>query len=287
MIKHVKKIAIQGIEASFHHEAANSFFGNNYKLICCKNFNKTAEKVHLGEADYAVIAIENAIVGALLPNYNLIRDYNLRVVGEVYLPIRLHLMGLRKDFNLNSINHVISHPIAIRQSQEYLDTLPEHIEITEKFDTAGCAKLISSEQLTDTLALANKQAAELYNLEIIKEDVQTNKVNFTRFLILQKEENYQPGIANKATVSFQVGSGIGSLAAVLNTLATYHINLTKIQSTPVLGKPHKDNFFVDMIWKNQHEFDAAIGKVSRHIYNLTILGEYKQDENFNHIKSTL
>src|SRR5690606_27612090 len=196
-----KRIAIQGIKASFHEEAAFKFFGTDIETVECNSFKETFQKMKAGEADYIVMAIENSIAGSLLPNYSLLKEYNYPVIGEVYLHIQLHLMGL-PGIKFEDIKNVTSHPIAIRQCGEFLDDYPQ-LKVTESSDTAACAKRIKDEQLKDTAAIANSLAAEMYGLEILEKRIETNKKNYTRFLILadHEEEIKNP---NKASVSFQV-----------------------------------------------------------------------------------
>lgn len=278
------KISIQGIKGSFHEEAAQRYFGTEIETLECLSFRETCSKLHSGKADYAVMAIENALAGSLLPNYNLIRDFNLRIVGEVYLPIKLNLL-VYNGTPIESIKRVISHPIAIQQCQEFLEEHP-HIEVIEKADTAACAKAVSDGKLEDTAAIANKEAAKIYGLNTLFKSIETNKKNYTRFLVLVTENNYKenPSNVNKATLSFHCGDSVGSLSKALNIFTENNINLTKIQNTPVIGKPHKDNFFVDLIWNSYTDFEKALIHLTKIVSNLTILGEYKQDENFNLIK---
>lgn len=278
------KVSIQGIKGSFHEEAAQRYFGDQLETIECLSFRETCSKLHSGKADYAIMAIENALAGSLLPNYNLIRDFNLRIVGEVYLPIKLNLL-VYNGTPIENIKRVISHPIAIQQCQEFLEEHP-HLEVIEKADTAACAKTVSDGKLEDTAAIANKEAAKIYGLNTLYKSIETNKKNYTRFLVLLTEDKYKenPSNVNKATLSFHCGDSVGSLAKALNIFTENNINLTKIQNTPVIGKPHKDNFFVDLIWNAYADFEKALINLTKIVSNLTILGEYKQDENFNLIK---
>jgi len=180
------RVAIQGIKASFHEEAAFKFFGKDIQTIECNSFKQTCDVLENGDADFVVMAIENSIAGSLLPNYTLIREYNFAVVGEVYLAIQLHLMAL-PGVKFEDIKYATSHPIAIRQCVDFFEDYPQ-IQIIEGNDTAACAKRIKEEQLTDTVAIANTLAAELYELNVIERRIESNKKNFTRFLILQRDK---------------------------------------------------------------------------------------------------
>src|SRR3954465_12735457 len=181
------RVAIQGIRASFHEEAAFRHFGEDIITVECNSFKETFEALKNGEADYVVMAIENSIAGSILPNYSLLLSYSFPVIGEVYLPIQLHLMAL-PGVKFEQIKYVTSHPIALRQCVDFFDEYP-HLKIVESSDTAACAKRIRDEQLTDTVAIANSLAATLYGLDVLERRIESNKKNFTRFLILTTHEN--------------------------------------------------------------------------------------------------
>jgi prephenate dehydratase len=270
-----KRVAIQGIRASFHEEAAFKFFGTDIETIECDSFKQTCEVLKNKKADYVVMAIENSIAGSLLPNYTLLREYNFSIVGEVYLAIQLHLLAL-PGVKFKDIKYVQSHPIAIRQCSDFFDEFP-HLQVIESSDTAACAKKIREENLTDTVAIANLLAAKLYDLQVMERRIESNKKNFTRFLILA-DKPIGNTEANKASLSFQVGNSVGSLAEVLNIFSEHKINLSKIQSMPVLGKRNEYNFYVDIEWKNQSDYDSAIRKVLKYTINFTIMGEYQKND---------
>ena len=205
----------------------------------------------------------------------MLREYNFSIVGEVYLAIQLHLLAL-PGVKFEDVKFVQSHPIAIRQCSDFFEEFP-HLNVVESSDTAACAKKIREENLTDTVAIANLLAAKLYDLEVMERRIESNKKNFTRFLILANKplENVE---VNKASLSFQVGNSVGSLADVLNIFATHKINLSKIQSMPVLGKRNEYNFYVDIEWKNQADYDSAIRQVLKHTINFNIMGEYVKND---------
>ncbi|WP_291401069.1 prephenate dehydratase [Daejeonella sp.] len=270
-----KRVAIQGIRASFHEEAAFKFFGTDIEAVECNSFKQTCEELKNKKADFVVMAIENSIAGSLLPNYTLLREYNFTIVGEVYLAIQLHLLAL-PGVKFKDIKYVQSHPIAIRQCSDFFDEFP-HLQVIESSDTAACAKKIREENLTDTVAIANQLAAKLYDLQVMERRIESNKKNFTRFLILA-DKPIGSTESNKASLSFQVGNSVGSLAEVLNIFSEHKINLSKIQSMPVLGKRNEYNFYVDIEWKNQSDYDLAIRKVLKHTVNFTIMGEYLKND---------
>ncbi len=275
-MKKAIRVAIQGIKASFHEEAAFKFFGKDIETIECNSFKKTCEVLEKGEADYVVMAIENSIAGSLLPNYTLIRDYNFSICGEVYLSIQLHLMAL-PGVKFEDIKFVTSHPIAIRQCIDFFDEYP-HLKVVESVDTAACAKKISEEKLADTVAIANTLAAELYGLNIIERRIESNKKNYTRFLILKKDITEEVKPINKASICFQVSNQVGALSKVLNIFAENDVNLTKIQSMPVLGKRNEYYFYVDIEWKSMESYDTVIRKTLKYTVNFNIMGEYTKND---------
>ncbi|BAU53768.1 prephenate dehydratase [Mucilaginibacter gotjawali] len=276
-MKHDKpRVAIQGIRASFHEEAALKYFGENIHTIECNSFKQTFEALQNKEADYVVMAIENSIAGSILPNYSLLLSYAFPVVGEIYLPIQLHLMAL-PGVKFEDIKYVTSHPIAIRQCVDFFDEYP-HLNIVESNDTAACAKRIRDEQLTDTVAIANTLAARLYGLDVLERRIESNKKNFTRFLILTHHENVTKKQPNKASLCFQVSNKVGSLAKVLNIFAEEGVNMSKIQSMPILGKRNEYNFYVDIEWEEQRNYDTAIRQILKYTHNFNILGEYQRHE---------
>ncbi|HJP63551.1 MAG TPA: prephenate dehydratase, partial [Mucilaginibacter sp.] len=250
------RVAIQGIRASFHEEAAFLHFGEDIQTIECNSFKQTFEALQNRDADYVVMAIENSIAGSILPNYSLMMSYNFPVVGEVYLPIQLHLLAL-PGVKFEDIKYVTSHPIAIRQCVDFFDEYP-HLKVVESSDTAACAKRIRDEELTDTVAIANTLAAKLYQLDIMERRIESNKKNFTRFLILTHHENVEKKDNDKASLCFQVSNQVGALAKVLQIFAEQNINMSKIQSMPVLGKRNEYNFYVDVEWDNSKQYDTAI-----------------------------
>jgi len=270
------RVAIQGIRASFHEEAAFKYFGEDIETIECNSFKQTFEALQNKEADYVVMAIENSIAGSILPNYTLMMGYGFPIVGEVYIPIQLHLLAL-PGVKFEDVKYVTSHPIAIRQCVDFFDEYP-HLQMVESSDTAACAKRIREEQLTDTVAIANTLAANLYGLEVLERRIESNKRNFTRFLIITNHENNVKGTPNKASLCFEVSNKVGSLAKVLNIFAEQNLNMSKIQSMPVLGKPTEYNFYVDVEWRESRQYDNAIKQILKYTHNFNILGEYEKFE---------
>ena len=269
------RVAIQGIATSFHEVAALAHFEGPIDTIECLTFHALCETLKNDSADYAVMAIENSIAGSILPNYFLLQEYHFSIVGELYLPIHMHLLAL-PGVKMKDIKSIESHPMAIRQCSEFLHRL-EGVEIKESDDTALSAKKIKEKKLKDTAAIANEQAAKKFGLNIIERRIETHKKNFTRFLILTKKVSH--GVdSNKASLSFEVANEAGSLANVLTSFKENNINLTKIQSIPIIGKPREYSIHVDVEWKRRKNYDVALHQVLRQTRNLNVLGEYKKSE---------
>lgn len=267
------RVAIQGIATSFHEVAALTYFDQPIETIECLSFHKLCEALKSGKADVAVMAIENSIAGSILPNYFLLQDYHFSIVGELYLPIHMHLLAL-PGVKLEDITSIESHPMAIRQCSEFLFSL-KGVEIRESDDTAVSAKRVKDFKLKDTAAIANEYAAKKFGLNILEKRIETNKKNFTRFLILNRRAN--PKVeSNKASLSFEVANHVGSLADALTTFKEHSINLSKIQSIPIIGRPSEYSIHVDVEWKKRKDYDSAVRDVLRQVKNLNILGEYKK-----------
>ncbi len=270
----MKRIAVQGIAGSFHEEAALKYFKEEIEVVECKSFTSVCELIDDDKVDIAVMAIENSIAGSLLKNYQLIRDYHLRIIGEVYIHIQMNLM-VKPGVKTKDITDIYSHPIAIQQSLEYIESHFPNAKLHEALDTAGSAKKIAEDNLVNAAAIGNLRSAELYKLEVLDTGVETNKRNYTRFLILSKHGNLTKE-SNKASICFEVGHFHGALAKVLNTFAENKINLTKIQSVPKIGKPNEYTFHVDIEWDNSENYDKAIHQVLKSASSLSILGEYER-----------
>jgi prephenate dehydratase len=267
------RVAIQGISASFHEVAAFTFFDESIETVECLSFHELCESLENGTSDFAVMAIENSIAGSILPNYFLLQSYHFNIIGELYLPIHMHLLAL-PGVKLEDIRTIESHPMAIRQCTEYIHSL-NNVEVRESDDTALSAKRVNELKLRNTAAIANEQAAKKFGLEILEKRIETNKKNFTRFLVLSKKSNAVED-SNKASLSFEVANEVGSLAETLMTFKTNNINLTKIQSIPILGKPSEYSIHIDVEWKKRKNYDDAMRTVLRQVKNLNVLGEYKK-----------
>tara|TARA_B100000767_G_C19763997_1_gene536565 strand:+ start:287 stop:1114 length:828 start_codon:yes stop_codon:yes gene_type:complete len=269
-----KIIAIQGAEGSNHHKVARDFYGSNIELKECMSFDALVAHLLEGSATDGVMAIENTIAGSIIPNYALIDSNNLHIVGEEYLNIHHHLMALPGQ-TIKSIKEVWSHPMALLQCKEFFKKYP-HIKLVEDVDTAEVAKRIAKENIKGIAAIAPKIAAEIFGLQVLEDDIQTIKDNSTRFVIVQTQlpTHSIEGI-NKASLKFELSHKRGSLAAVLNVLSDCKMNLTKIQSLPVIETPWKYSFFVDITFDDYTEYQKLVKIIDIMAEDFKILGTYK------------
>ncbi len=279
----VSRVAIQGVSGAFHEIASRNYFKDRQlEIVQCITFNDLFDALLFGEADYGVIAIENSLVGSIIPNYALLSDSKLKVLGEVFLRIEQNLMVLKGE-KLEDIKEIYSHPMALEQCLDFLNPLRRSgVRILDAEDTALSAKRITDDQLKGVAAIASDLAAEMYGLEIINRGIETNKKNFTRFLVISSEENYlahkKEAKKNKASLCFRLPDEEGILSQVLSVLAFYKINLSKIQSLPVVGVEWEYLFYVDLAFSNYTKYKQALVAITPLTRELTILGEYQKGE---------
>jgi prephenate dehydratase len=272
----IMKVAIQGGDASFHDIVAIHLFSEKAERVKCASFKELCQSLVSGQSDFAVMAIENTIAGSILPNYALIRSYGLKIIAEIKLRIILNLMALPGQ-KIENLVKVKSHYMALMQCAEFLSKYP-NASIEEYYDTADAAKDIATRKLVGEAAIAPKYAAQLYHLELLAEGIETYKENFTRFLVLARPDYIYTGEKNKASLSFQLSDDVGSLAHVLTELERLGINLSKIQSLPLLGDPFKYSFYIDCEWATGIDFELALSQLQRMTNNLVVLGIYKKGE---------
>ena len=275
-----RKVAIQGGYGANHEIAAKKFFeGEELEIIPCVTFEDLFLTIEKDPSVYGIVAIENTLVGSLLPNYTMLKDSGLVIIGEYKLRIKHHLMTLQGQ-TLNDIHEVRSHPMALAQCEQFFKDYPK-IKLIETIDTALSAEEISKTKEKNIAAIASDLAAELYGLEIIASGIETNKRNFTRFLIISNKERIEVDELlksekiSKASLVFSVPHVEGSLSKVLTILAFYGINLSKIQSLPIVGQEWEYLFYVDVIFKNYERYIQSLDAIRPLTHNLKILGEYE------------
>ena len=268
-------IAIQGYEGSFHQMAAQLYFGKSIEVLPCATFREVVKvALNKNESDGGIMAIENSIAGSILANYNLLQKNNLKIAGEIYLQIKQNLL-VNPGVKLEDIREVHSHTMALQQCYEFLDKYKW--KLVETDDTALSAKHVHQHKSKYIAAIASKLAAELFDLEIIAPNIHTLKNNYTRFLILQREDivTNDEGV-NKASVNFHTDHSRGSLAKVLTKIADGGINLSKLQSFPIPGSDFKYNFHADMEFDTLAQFNKVMEQVKGLTEELKIYGIYKK-----------
>ncbi|MFZ0488990.1 MAG: prephenate dehydratase [Salegentibacter sp.] len=269
-----KIVAIQGIEGSFHHLVAREYFGEDIEVLECMSFQELVNSLVSEKAQEGVMAIENSIAGSILPNYALIDEHNLKIVGEHYIPIDMNLMALPGQ-TIDKIKKVYSHPMALLQCKQFFKGYP-HIKLIEDADTAEVARRIAQKESKHVAAVASKVAAEIFGLDILAESIHTKKSNATRFLLLSKKMKEPNGeIVNKASIKFELESKRGSLVSVLNIIRDFNLDMTKIQSMPIIETPWKYWFLVDVVFDDYKEFQKAVEILRVMTEELKILGTYK------------
>ena len=271
-----KKIAIQGVKGCFHEQAARLFYEEHGhivpEIVECLTFKGLYKSMDEGRADAAVMAIENTVSGGLLPNFELLRKYDRKIKGEVFLRIQQNLMALPGQ-TIEDIKEVRTHYMAINQTREFFKDYP-WIRLVESEDTAKSAADVAEGQLKGVGAVASTLAAELYGLDILAESIETYKQNFTRFLILDDELKVNKAAINKASMCFTLAHTPGSLAHVLTILSFYGMDLTRIQSLPIPGQEWQYFFYVDIKFDDYVRYEQALSAVRPLMEDLNILGEY-------------
>lgn len=282
-----RRVAIQGIGGCNHYIAAKAFFeGDEIDSIDCDTFRELANKVTKDAGVLGIMAIENTIAGSILQNYQIIRESDLVIVGEYKLRIEHSLVAL-PGVDIHQVKEVNSHPMALMQCTEFLDTLP-NVKLVEKDDTAGSARWIKENNLADHAAICPSGAAELYGMNILAEGIETNKRNFTRFLVLANRSVAKETLAelssrggdgaviNKSSMVFTLPHSSGSLSKVLTILSFYDMNLSMIQSLPIVGKEWEYQFYINLLFDDYQRYKLAIDAILPLCREFKILGEYAE-----------
>lgn len=274
----MKRIAIQGVLGSFHDIAAHRYFPDEeLDLICCDTFEQVFQAMNEDPDVIGLIAIENTIAGSLLHNYELLRDSKQTIVGEHKLRISHSIMCLPEE-DWEDIQEVNSHPVALMQCREFLSH-HSGLKVVEVADTAGAARDIKQAQLHGHAAICHRDAASIYGMKILQEGIETNKHNFTRFLVLanpgRADELRTCNTCNKSSLVFSLPHEEGSLSAILSILSFYKLNLTKIQSLPIIGKEWQYLFYIDLSYNDYARYRLAIDAITPLTKELQLLGEYK------------
>ncbi|HUW07292.1 MAG TPA: prephenate dehydratase [Williamwhitmania sp.] len=267
------KVAIQGILGSFHEMAAQQYFMHPIEIDECMTFRQLVQHVSDGIASFGLMAVENSVVGSILPNYALLRETKLFVTGEIYLRIVQNLMALPGE-TVDSIGEIHSHPMALAQCSQFTNRLAS-VKLVEVDDTALAAQQIAQKGQHGTAAIGSKLAAIQYGLNIIAASIESNKENYTRFLIVEKKPQQLEG-ANKASLCFSVDHQVGSLATTLKILAENGIDLTMLQSLPMVGRSWEYYFHADITFTNYNRYRSTLEQVRQRVNSLQLIGEYPQ-----------
>lgn len=274
----MKRIAIQGEIGSFHDITAHHYFdGEQMQIVCCSTFEEVFDNMSQDPTMIGIMAIENTIAGSLLHNYELLRQSGCTIVGEHKTHIS-HCLCALPGQTKSDLNEVHSHPVALAQCRNYLSRHP-YIKIVEDEDTAGSAKWIAENKLSGVAALCHADAARLYGLEVLEDNVEDNPHNFTRFLVIcdPRKADFLRALneANKSSIVFSLPHEEGSLSQVLSILSFYKINLTKIQSLPIIGREWEYMFYVDVTYDDLTRYRQSIDAITPLTRDLVILGEYR------------
>ncbi|HBI02032.1 MAG TPA: prephenate dehydratase [Flavobacterium sp.] len=270
----ITKIAIQGIKGSFHHQVAENYFSESVELEECMSFEKLVKNVKNDKSSKGIMALENSIAGSIIPNYALIDANNLHIIGEYYLDIHHNLLAL-KGQTIEDIKEVQSHPMALLQCAVFFSNYP-HIKLIESSDTAETAKRIQEQKLVGVAAIASVKAADLYDLEIVANGIHTVKNNTTRFVIVKSVNKEIPkNEINKASLKFELEDKPGNLAIVLKMISDCQLNMTKIQSLPIIETPFQYSFFIDVVFENYKNYEETKMNLQQMTRHFKVLGEYK------------
>lgn len=272
-----RRVAIQGFAGCFHEEAARRFYQEHFdeipEIVECATFDDLFKEMESGNADAAIMAIENTTSGGLLPNFELLRKHEQKIKGEIYLHIHQNLMALPGQ-KIEDIKEVRSHYMAINQTRQFFENECPWMKMVEAEDTAKSATDVARNHLMGVGAVASSLAAQMNGLEILKENIETFKTNFTRFLILDDSIEVPVEKINKASICFTLPHKPGSLASILTILSFYDMNLSRIQSLPIPGQQWQYFFYIDIRFENYERYQQALSAIRPLINDMNILGEY-------------
>lgn len=271
-------ISIQGEAGSFHHLATQHLFGDDAVLLCRDNFAEVFADVGSKKALHGIVAIENSLAGSLNEVYDLLRANSLQITGEIYMRISLNLVGL-DGAKLAGITGVHSHPVALLECDQYLGQMGDSIDIHERHDTAGSAAYVAKLADPTQVAIASSQAARLHNLKILASDIETDKQNHTRFVVLSHKSSVSEDRANKTSIVITANHTPGALYNVLGAFAKRDINLSKLESRPIIGRSWHYHFYLDFeAGLHEDRTQQALDELKEYTGELTVLGSYPKGE---------
>ena len=278
-----KRVTIQGVAGCYHDAAARAYLNDEeITTIPCDSFTELFQRMGCDASLLGIVAIENTIAGSILPNHELLRQSNMQIVGEHKMHIS-HVLAALPGQSIDELSEVNSHPMALMQCEQFLRQHP-NLKMIEKFDTAGSAQEIADHKLMGHAAVCGEYAANLYGLNILEHGIETNKRNFTRFLIiadplLASEMRPREEKINKSSIMFTLPHTNGALSKVLTIFSFYDINLSKIQSLPIIGREWEYRFYIDLTFDSYVRYHQSIDAVRPLLNDLKILGEYVECKN--------
>ncbi len=268
------KIGIQGVTASFHDVAARMYFHDHEILpVEFASFKSLCEALESCKTDFALMAIENSIAGSILPNYQLLEKHRFKIIGEVYQRIVMNIMALPGQ-TIDDVQFVMTHPMAFLQCEEFFSRHP-HLKRIEAADTAESAKDIQTKSLRGYAAIASRLAATTYSLNLLEEGIETDKQNYTRFLVISRSEKFYPDLPTKTSIRLELSHRPGALLSILSSFMNHSLNMTKLQSVPILGRPYEYSFHIDLEWEDRAKFELAMHEIESESINLIRFGEYQ------------
>lgn len=281
------KVAFQGERGAFSEEAARRALGNGFLPMPRREFDQMFDTVVLGEADCALVPMENTLAGSVIKNYDLVADYDLGIVGEVVLRVAHHLIAPHGTSRAN-LRKVHSHPVALAQCEDFLRKLRQDVpdvEVLPAYDTAGAVKMVMEAGRKDEAAIASKIAADIYRGEILASGIESNPQNFTRFFIMARPDRAKlvrlrrPSKELKTSLVFRIANQPGALYDAIATFAKEKIDLTKIESRPIVGRPWEYSFYLDFMGeRNSPRVKRAIAALAASVESLRIFGSYPRAE---------
>ncbi len=279
MSKNKIKVAFQGEIGAYSEEAAFKFWKDQIETIPYKSLTDVFEIVEKGKADYGIVPVENSLEGSIGQTYDLLLKSKLKISGETTLRIE-HCLIANPDIKINQVKRVYSHPQALGQCRKFLEKF--NWEIIPTYDTAGSVKMLKEKKLKDSAAIASQRAAQIYNMEILKKGIERNIKNFTRFFIIAKKDWENPTGSDKTSIIFTTKHKPGALYKALGIFAVSDINLTKLESRPIIGKPWQYNFYLDFLGhRKEKPIREALEILKQNTLFLKILGSYpKAKESF-------
>jgi len=266
------KVVYHGVPGSFSHKACLQFFGTEVPHQNTSSFRELFQTVHNGEARLGIIPVENSLSGSIHENYDLLLEYDLKIVGELTLRVKHYLIGL-EGASPEAIKRVYSHPQVFQQCREFLARRPEW-DVVACQDTASGVQRVKTNGDPQEAAIASREAAKLFDMKVLEEGIETNPRNFTRFVVISREE-FLDGPRNKSSLIFSVSDRPGSLYQTLKIFADRNVNLVKLESRPIHSKPWEYLFYADVeIDIHDAQYQDLLEELREKTEFLKVLGSY-------------